>query len=421
MKQTPILFLSDSPSCSSGLGRITRELSMRLHERCPDIFRVATLGYGGPGSCSIPFQQYCIEGMHNWFIPTIKQVWEDFAGDEPGVIFTIWDASRLLWFARPAEYRENKYIRDWLINAPFKRWGYIPIDAAGPNNQLSCMIKECLLGYDQLLAYTNWGDDLIRSTIGDQENIGNLPHGIDTDVFSADSNKSKSRQIFRDILGFKGPEFRKDEILVGIVATNQDRKDYGFAIHMLAELSQKIPIRIFIQTDMLERRWSIPALLSDYGLLANAIVNCAEIDDSTMAMIYSACDVTLGIGLGEGFGFPIFESLACGTPCITGSYGGQAEFMDKQMLVKPEMFRLEGLYNCIRPVYSRKAWIRAIEDTLRMVRAGRLNFALPAELDWKNLWVSWEAWFREAHASLTVKEPEEVNAPNNSNVVPFVK
>jgi glycosyltransferase involved in cell wall biosynthesis len=407
MTQTPILFISDSVSCSSGLGRITRDLATRLNEYCSDIFRVGTFGYGGPGSRTLPFQQYAMEGLHNWFIPTLRQVWEDFAGNEPGVVFTIWDASRLLWFTRPEDYCEHKYTRDWLSNPPFKKWGYIPIDAKGPNDSLSCMIKECLMGYDNLIAYTDWGKTLIENTIGlkesDERNLSSLPHGIDTSVFF-DQYKDKSRKIFSDFLGFKGPEIRSDELLIGIVATNQPRKDYGFAIQVLADLAKKMPIRLFIHTDALERHWSIPALLSDYGLLSKAIVNITELDNSTMSVIYSACDLTLGIGLGEGFGFPCFESLACNTPCITGSYGGQAEFMDWKMIVKPEMMRLEGLYNCQRPVYSRTSWVKAIQNVIGLQKAGKLKAELPANLDWKNLWPRWEAYFREAHRSLHLQE-----------------
>ena len=45
--------------------------------------------------------------------------------------------------------------------------------------------------------------------------------------------------------------------------------------------------------------------------------------DEQMARMYSACNVTLGIGNGEGYGYPIFESLACGVPCIHGTYSGR--------------------------------------------------------------------------------------------------
>ena len=97
----PLLILSDAPSASSGLGRICRDLATRIHERMSDVCKVATLGYGGPGSCKLGFQQYTIEGMSDWVVPTLPEVWKDFAGEEKGAVLSIWDASRLAWYAQP--------------------------------------------------------------------------------------------------------------------------------------------------------------------------------------------------------------------------------------------------------------------------------------------------------------------------------
>lgn len=400
MTPKPLLILSDSPSCSSGLGRITRDLALRLHEHCSDIFCVGTLGYGGSGSRALGFQQYFIEGMDNWYIPSLRDVWEDFAGTEQGILLTIWDASRLLWFARPTlqvGYGQfacgDPGMREWLEKPPFERWAYFPVDAAGPNGKLSCMLRECMLGYDRVLAYSKWAEDLMRATLGEEEaeqrDLTFLPHGIDTEVFRRRPRR-ESRQIFAEKMGFKGPEISPYETLVGIVATNQERKDYGLAIQAFAELSKKVQARLFIQTDTLERRWSIPALLIDFGLMRKAIVNCGQVTDETMSYVYSACDVTLGIGAGEGFGYPIFESLACETPCVTGRYGGHAEWLESDLLLTPESRRLDGCYNCYRPVYRPADWVKAIFGALDPKKKRKL----PAGLAWPDLWPQWEKWFR---------------------------
>ncbi len=55
-------------------------------------------------------------------------------------------------------------------------------------------------------------------------------------------------------------------------------------------------------------------------------------------------------GLGEGFGYPIVESLACGTPVAHVRYGGGAELIHNQeWLVNPIGWRLEGQHNNQRP------------------------------------------------------------------------
>ena len=91
----PILFISDSPSSSTGLGRICRDIATRVHEHLSDVYRVGVLGYGGPGSRKFGFTNYVIEGMENWVIPTLPEVCDDFFGKEKGIVFPIWDPLRL--------------------------------------------------------------------------------------------------------------------------------------------------------------------------------------------------------------------------------------------------------------------------------------------------------------------------------------
>ncbi len=415
MNKVPLLIISDSPSATSGLGRICRDLSIRIYEHLSDIFTIASFGYGSVGSCKLPFQQYYMPKIDNWVLPDLPDVWRDFAGSEQGVIFSVWDASRLLWFAKPETYCEDGRLRAWFKTQNFLRWGYFPIDATGPNNKLSVMLKECLLGYDRVLCYTDWARKIVERTLEPEDSLKRslafVPHGIDTNVFKR-QDRYTSRKFFHEKLRFKGPEIGTNEILIGIVATNQARKDYGTAIHAIAELAKEVSVRLYIQIDALERFWSIPALLEDYGLMSKVIVNVNGIPDEMMSYIYTACDITLGIGLGEGFGYPIFESLACNTPVVTGSYGGQAEFLPDEMLIRPEMMRLEGLYNTLRPVYTWSSWKEAIIRVLKQVRSGRLRAVLPQQLAWDQLWQRWEAYFRESHRSLL---PETELSPDQTS------
>jgi len=53
--------------------------------------------------------------------------------------------------------------------------------------------------------------------------------------------------------------------MVGIVATNQARKDFGLGIQAVSELARERKVILWIHTDELERHWSIPALVHDYG------------------------------------------------------------------------------------------------------------------------------------------------------------
>src|ERR1700739_402354 len=128
----PLLLLSDAVTAPTGLGRITRDLAVRISQKLPDVFRLGTLGYGGMPSRNLPFPQYPWTPNKDWIVYELPEVWKDFAGDEQGILMTIWDASRLLWLSRP-ENCQDTALRRFLTNPPFKRWGYFPIDATGPN------------------------------------------------------------------------------------------------------------------------------------------------------------------------------------------------------------------------------------------------------------------------------------------------
>jgi glycosyltransferase involved in cell wall biosynthesis len=311
---------------------------------------------------------------------------------------------------------DSHSLKRWLLKQKFKKWIYPPLDSSGPHDKLTFPLGKAILGFDRIITYTQFGEDLIRRTIGDKESdtrhLCNLPHGIDSSVFF-ETNRNLSRRLFfqhtkgetgKMMLGLtKIPDpIMDDEVLIGIVATNQPRKDWSLGIETAALLAKDRKVRLWCHTDILERNWSIPSLLADYGILYNAIISSEEITNANMAHVYSACDLTLGIGLGEGMGYPIFESLFCGTPCIHGDSGGAPEYMaqrcqgqrvfdeDEPLLVKPIAFRYEGSFSCLRPVFRAEDWASKASAVI----GKRMNHC--GELDWDNLWPRWEAWFREA-------------------------
>lgn len=185
----PILIMSDSPDQFTGLARITRDLGNIL-VTMPE-FRLATLGLGGRGSQQFPWQQYQMyEGEFGE--KSLLYAWNDFSRGDPGIVFTIWDLSRLLWLARP-QYADPE-IREAIAKArreKFKLWSYLPIDSNGPMGRLTAMARETLLGIDRILCYSPWGLEVVRNTIGKEAAAVRgatwLPHGI-ADVFCPQRN-----------------------------------------------------------------------------------------------------------------------------------------------------------------------------------------------------------------------------------------
>lgn len=388
----PLLILSDAPTSGTGLGRISADLATRIHENLADVFDVGTLGYGGPMKRSLGFPQYNCD-MRDWVVYNLPDVWRDFAGKKEGIVFTIWDASRMLWFARP-ENTEYQDLRKFLMDLPFKKWGYFPMDATGPNDKLTAILSHTIQAYDRVLGYSNWAYDILKRSLDPRDlDLDWRPHGIDTSVFYPRHYRA-ARNGFGERIKAKTQKGKPlviptDTFLIGIVATNQMRKDFGLGFQVAAEIKKYHKVIVWVHTDILERHWSLPSLVYDYGFQHDeCVVTMDNFSDEQMAWCYSAADVTLGIGGGEGFGFPIFESLACGTPCIHGNYGGAPEHMPDWMIVDPYCLRMEGVYSSIRPVYRVEDWVNKI---MALPKRGDTSL-MPSHLDWQHLWPKWSEW-----------------------------
>jgi glycosyltransferase involved in cell wall biosynthesis len=388
MSLKPLLFISDAISQTSGLGRITRDLAARVYEHLGDVYRVGTVGYGGFGSRRFPWPDYHLHSIDNWLIPELPAIADDFAEGEELITFYIWDASRLYWLGIPT-LCPQPHLRKFAERKDVKKWLYGAIDAEGPNGKLSHRIAQTYKGFDRVIDYSAFSSRVTGNPVY-------LPHGIDTKVFYPCDPK-QARELFMQ-QGFQG--LKLDSLLVGIVATNQARKNWQLGIETCRVLLDKgHDLRAWCHTDVAERYWSIGNLIVDYGLAGRAAVTVDRFTDERLAWMYSACDVTLGIGP-EGFGYPIAESLACGVPCIAGSYGAQAEFVPDDMQIDPSAYFYEGAFCSKRPVHDAERWASLAALHAMRRKQAAANSLLPSHVDWNadELWPAWEKWFREGLA-----------------------
>lgn len=295
------------------------------------------------------------------------------------MLFSIWDAGRA--FALLACQRVEQ------------RWGYIPVDSTNVQGSLSGPAAEAIHRYDRVLAYGRWGSEVLRSL---RSPVPYLPHGLDLNVWTYQVDAAVLEVVEAEIL-----HRRPGEWILGCVATNQPRKDLALYLATLAELRRRgQKVRGWLHTDRLIRSWSIPGLIQDFGLSKKVEVTL-QLTDQELAACYASCGVTLAPGLGEGFGYPIVESLGCGTPCVHGHFAGGAELLPLNAWRVPvQAERLEGFYGLRRPVFSpvdmanaverALAWKRADERTCQAYCRGQVEY-----LRWEHLWPRWRAWFKQ--------------------------
>jgi glycosyltransferase involved in cell wall biosynthesis len=378
MNQIPILFLGDSPSASGGLSRIGRDIATLVSEM--DEFHVGFLGRGGFPTQQLPFMQYTFPESDQWGEGWLQPIWNDFAKGVPGILFTIWDPSRLTWLGEPVAMPNEA----WLRNPPFQKWGYFPIDHEGPGGKLSIFEAASFNSYNRILAYGMYGARVLSTTINHSKIVDWLPHGLNLTTF-----QPRDKAAVRT-----GLRLDQDTTLIGCVMTNQYRKNWSLAFDIISMLKPKVyKLKVWCKTDSIDRYWDFRSLAAGFHVDDVVMVDLDDLSDLEMSHMYSACDITMLPSLGEGFGYPLVESLACGVSCIHGNYAGGVELLPEGLPpVEPIAWRYDTRFNCKRPVFKAEDWVEAILHGLRPAEECR---AAVEHLDWSKLGMMWQKWFRE--------------------------
>jgi glycosyltransferase involved in cell wall biosynthesis len=115
-----------------------------------------------------------------------------------------------------------------------------------------------------------------------------------------------------------------------------------------------------------------------------------DIDDNAMAETYNAMDVLTAATMGEGFGLPIVEAQACGTPVVTSNwssmpeltrYGYVARVATKQWVPG----RMEGWVGCPDPDDIFVGLARAYDERYGYIGDRADGLALAQELNWTRI------------------------------------
>ncbi len=379
----PIMLVGDNPSFPGGLSRIGLDLATLLCT-LPQ-FRVSYLARGCGNNRRFPFTMYDFDESGNWGERHIESAWNDFSGGDFGIIMTTDDLSRRGWFSNPKMYGP---LATFLGSGrQFQKWAYTPLDSTGPDGvNLGIEMRQSAAGYDRLLSPSEWGRDvLIRSGFPDADFI---PHG----VFMQD--KFRPIENAKSLLGLK-----EEQVILGVNMSNQSRKDWPTAFECIAVLRQEYgnKLRALLHVDVMIRHWNLYALATDYGV-QDCIEVTSELSDDQLALRYSACDCTILPSAAEGFGYPIAESMACGTACVVTDYAAGQELVPEECRVRPVTYRVDTIHNVRRAVLSGYGFAAAAKG---QIEAKRKDWTGRAEelreqvlhLDWQSLKTVWQRWF----------------------------
>jgi glycosyltransferase involved in cell wall biosynthesis len=99
------------------------------------------------------------------------------------------------------------------------------------------------------------------------------------------------------------------------VGTLQPRKNYGRMIQAYAQLAHIVPHHLVIAGG---QGWMLDSITEPVKALGleSRVHFPGFVDDADLPAVYSAADLFAYVSLYEGFGLPLLEAMACGTPVI---------------------------------------------------------------------------------------------------------
>jgi glycosyltransferase involved in cell wall biosynthesis len=156
-----------------------------------------------------------------------------------------------------------------------------------------------------------------------------VPHGVDTTTLYP-----MDRAEARSVLGLP-----HDNFVVGMVAANRgnpSRKSLAEAVRAFAEFHQTHSDSVlYLHTEKtgVQGGIDLPELVRHLGLPDHAVSYCDQYNywlsftATHMRATFSAMDVLLNPARGEGFGVPIIEAQACGTPVVVTDFTAMPELV----------------------------------------------------------------------------------------------
>ena len=310
----PVIIVSNTPLAPTGYGQQTKQLAIRM--KADGISVGVAANYGAPTNMEVEGIQIYAEGLIKYANDSGPENIA-MAASQGGFGITLFD----VWVAINEAYH----------SLPIVAWVPIDHDPVPPR-----VAEWCIKGGNKMIiAMSKHGEQALLKAGVPRDRLRYIPHAIDTKVWSADGPTCRDK--------LRVPE---DAHLTVITAMNKGkRKSFPEMLKAWALFAEaRKDAYLYLHTDRfghLDGINLIPVLKAvgapeDRIRWVNSSQMRAGIAAETLASIMRSASCLLLASRGEGFGIPVIEAQAVGTPCIVTDWTAQPE------LVKDHGYIVEG-------------------------------------------------------------------------------
>jgi glycosyltransferase involved in cell wall biosynthesis len=316
-----IAITSNAPWTPTGYGVQVAELIKGLKKDDHDVAVMANYGLGGSSINwnGVDIYPQGMDAYSNDLTPYQMSWWLQMDATKKPLgltLYDVWVYTNPQWNSFPiASWTPIDHkvvpprVKEWFTNSPVPRWA-IAMSKFGQQELLESGVSKDNLFY----APHSFDGNVFRPTKSDMRKKMGVPEGAHlTMINAANKGSSPVRKAWPEVITswVRWAKGRDDAYLY--LHTDVSGAASGVAILPLLESVGANPERVKI----------VPQFEYKMGIHQNVL-----------AATYSTADVLLLASRGEGFGVPLIEAQACGTPVITTNWTAMPELCGSGWLVE---------------------------------------------------------------------------------------
>lgn len=301
-----ILWYSNAPWAATGYGVQTAIHTRALTDAGHQVAVHANYGLDGGALNWGPVKVYP-RGLTELSLDTLAANARDFQADVVVSLFDVW------------------VLRHDLMQANGVRWApWFPIDSEPISEAVARQVREA------------WAPLVFsRHAVRMCEQAGipcrYVPHAFDPEIYAVTQPRRDAREKRK---------LPTDAFIVGVCAANKgvpSRKAWPEILQAFAELRRRhsdAVLALHTTTSVAHQGVDILACADAFGIPEDAMLVCDQYRQTLgfpgayMRDFFEAIDVLVNPAQGEGFGVPIMEAQACGTPVIVGDWTAMPELVE---------------------------------------------------------------------------------------------